>query len=127
MLDHLSPNAKGLLRQLLEKDPEKRLTIDQAIKHPWLMDIRFFSLLGMNTKNTMDKEMRRGLSEFGLKGRSTQQLQQKMTSITNQQMMINRRNIAASKQMVAPLKDIDLEREIALAMSKRHKKNAYSI
>jgi calcium/calmodulin-dependent protein kinase I len=31
----VSPQAKDLIRRLLEKDAAKRLTVDQALHHPW--------------------------------------------------------------------------------------------
>lgn len=36
--DKVSDRAKKLVRGLLEKDPEKRLTAEQALQHPWMVD-----------------------------------------------------------------------------------------
>lgn len=33
---NLSPDLQDLLRRLLEKDPEKRITVEEAALHPWL-------------------------------------------------------------------------------------------
>ncbi|SPO42242.1 uncharacterized protein PSFLO_07725 [Pseudozyma flocculosa] len=33
---HLSPELKDLLQKLLRKDPEKRITIDEMRRHPWV-------------------------------------------------------------------------------------------
>jgi len=33
--DRVSPEAKDLLNGLLEKSPEKRLSIDEVTRHPW--------------------------------------------------------------------------------------------
>lgn len=35
--DDVSKNAQDLVRNLLQKDPEKRLTAHQALKHPWVI------------------------------------------------------------------------------------------
>lgn len=42
--DRVSSHAKDLIRKLLNKDPNKRITADQALKHPWIQmadDISF--------------------------------------------------------------------------------------
>ncbi|KAI9098259.1 kinase-like domain-containing protein, partial [Phlyctochytrium arcticum] len=35
---HISGEAKSLIKGLLTVDPSKRLTIDEAMKHPWMQD-----------------------------------------------------------------------------------------
>ncbi|XP_014115379.1 PREDICTED: calcium/calmodulin-dependent protein kinase type IV-like [Pseudopodoces humilis] len=34
--DEVSPNAKDLVRKLIVLDPQKRLTVEQALEHPWV-------------------------------------------------------------------------------------------
>ena len=34
----ISKNLIDLLRGMLEKEPSKRLTIDEVIEHPWLQE-----------------------------------------------------------------------------------------
>ncbi|XP_064590334.1 calcium/calmodulin-dependent protein kinase type IV-like isoform X1 [Zonotrichia leucophrys gambelii] len=34
--DEVSPNAKDLVRKLIVLDPQKRLTVQQALQHPWV-------------------------------------------------------------------------------------------
>nr|XP_054506372.1 calcium/calmodulin-dependent protein kinase type IV-like [Agelaius phoeniceus] len=34
--DEVSPNAKDLVRKLIVLDPQKRLTVHQALQHPWV-------------------------------------------------------------------------------------------
>ncbi|RUP45284.1 hypothetical protein BC936DRAFT_148368 [Jimgerdemannia flammicorona] len=36
---HHSPPAKDFVTRLLEVDPKQRMTADEALKHPWLMDV----------------------------------------------------------------------------------------
>ena len=37
--DGISEDARSLLTGLLEKDPHKRLTIEQILNHKWLRDV----------------------------------------------------------------------------------------
>ena len=37
--DNISMPAKQLILQLLEKDPEKRITADEALQHPWIINM----------------------------------------------------------------------------------------
>jgi serine/threonine protein kinase len=34
----VSENAKNLIKKMLEKDPTKRITIDEIYNHPWIRD-----------------------------------------------------------------------------------------
>lgn len=34
--DEISAEARDLIKGLLTRNPKKRLTVDQALKHPWL-------------------------------------------------------------------------------------------
>ncbi|XP_077861907.1 peripheral plasma membrane protein CASK-like [Saccoglossus kowalevskii] len=36
--EHISEAAKDLLQKMLSVDPEERITVDQALSHPWLRD-----------------------------------------------------------------------------------------
>ena len=38
-IENISDEARNLLKGLLNKDPKKRLTCDQILRHPWLSDI----------------------------------------------------------------------------------------
>ena len=38
-IENISNEARNLLKGLLNKDPRKRLTIEQILNHPWLSDI----------------------------------------------------------------------------------------
>jgi serine/threonine protein kinase len=38
MKEDISVEARDLLKGLLEKDPQKRLSISQTLAHPWLAD-----------------------------------------------------------------------------------------
>jgi len=35
--DYVSAEARDLVEQLLQKDPSKRISLDEAIKHPWII------------------------------------------------------------------------------------------
>ena len=39
-IDNISDEARNLLHGLLNKNPEKRLTCDEILNHPWLSDIK---------------------------------------------------------------------------------------
>jgi [calcium/calmodulin-dependent protein kinase] kinase len=36
MLEGMSDNLKSLLGLMMEKDPEKRITIKEILEHPWM-------------------------------------------------------------------------------------------
>ncbi|XP_072133929.1 calcium/calmodulin-dependent protein kinase type 1B-like [Mobula birostris] len=38
--DNISEQAKSFIRHLLEKDPKKRFTCEQALRHPWISEYR---------------------------------------------------------------------------------------
>ena len=42
---HISEPAKDLLQEMLAVDPQKRVTIEDALTHPWVA-VRTFSTLG---------------------------------------------------------------------------------
>ncbi|CAH1763267.1 13181_t:CDS:2 [Entrophospora sp. SA101] len=37
MPQHISENAKHLIRSLLQKNPDKRLPLEEVLKHPWIL------------------------------------------------------------------------------------------
>lgn len=41
-MKHLSTAVKHLLRKMLEKKPEQRLTAKTALRHPWFINAKFF-------------------------------------------------------------------------------------
>lgn len=34
--NHISESAKDLVRLMLAKDPNNRLTVEEALEHPWI-------------------------------------------------------------------------------------------
>ena len=38
MNDKVSADAKDLIARLLTVDPEKRLTVEQVVEHPWMVE-----------------------------------------------------------------------------------------
>ena len=34
--DHISESAKDLIRQMLVKDQKNRITVEEALEHPWI-------------------------------------------------------------------------------------------
>jgi calcium-dependent protein kinase len=36
--DRLSPEAKDLVMKMMTTDPKKRLTVKEALKHPWIQE-----------------------------------------------------------------------------------------
>ena len=38
--DKIGPDAKDLLRKMLTRDPDKRITIHEVLSHPWLKVLR---------------------------------------------------------------------------------------
>lgn len=36
--DHVSEEAKDMIRKLLVVDPDRRLDLDRILKHPWILD-----------------------------------------------------------------------------------------
>lgn len=40
LADGISEQAKDLLKQLLEKEPEQRITISGILSHPWMRDAK---------------------------------------------------------------------------------------
>ena len=47
--DEISKEAKNLIHGLLNTDPQKRLSVSQVLKHPWLQNID-------ESKDLFDKE-----------------------------------------------------------------------
>ena len=44
IMDSLSEDARDLLRQMLQKDPEARISASDALSHPWFSDIELVKL-----------------------------------------------------------------------------------
>lgn len=49
MKDDISLEARELLKGLMEKDPEKRMTISKVLKHPWMEDAKESNLIELFT------------------------------------------------------------------------------
>ncbi|KAG2973884.1 hypothetical protein PC118_g14860 [Phytophthora cactorum] len=58
----ISDEAKALVNQLLERDVSKRLTAEQALKHPWLDPSAPLSLEALTTASAAAKEATKGIS-----------------------------------------------------------------
>lgn len=43
--DHISESAKDLVKQMLMVDPNQRITVEEALEHPWIRVIKFESFL----------------------------------------------------------------------------------
>ncbi|CAN8064192.1 unnamed protein product [Agarophyton chilense] len=52
-----SGGAKDLICALLEKDPKKRFTVEQALQHPWVTDQRVPDAESLQTKNSIHEEL----------------------------------------------------------------------
>ena len=43
--DHISDPAKDLIRLMLTLDPNSRITVEEALEHPWIkVNIKFISI-----------------------------------------------------------------------------------
>ncbi|KAG7381521.1 hypothetical protein PHYPSEUDO_005939 [Phytophthora pseudosyringae] len=71
----ISDEAKDLVRQLLERDVSKRLTPEQALKHPWLAPSAPLSPGALTTASAAAKESTKGISGPALNGTLVQRLQ----------------------------------------------------
>ncbi|KAG4059197.1 hypothetical protein PC123_g5877 [Phytophthora cactorum] len=71
----ISDEAKALVNQLLERDVSKRLTAEQALKHPWLDPSAPLSLEALTTASAAAKEATKGISGPALNGTLVQRLQ----------------------------------------------------
>ena len=51
--DHISDNAKDLVKKMLTLDPNKRITVDEALEHPWIKVFLnyFYNFLFMTLKS----------------------------------------------------------------------------
>ena len=52
--DNITEEAKDLIRQLLKRDPNKRIDLDDALKHNWfnIRETELKKRIGINNKNT---------------------------------------------------------------------------
>ncbi|EEY63061.1 calcium-dependent protein kinase, putative [Phytophthora infestans T30-4] len=71
----ISDEAKELVSQLLERDVTKRLTAEQALKHPWLAPSAPLSAEALTTASAAAKEATKGISGPALNGTLVQRLQ----------------------------------------------------
>jgi len=53
--DKISDNARDLCQKLLEKDPAKRLSAEDSLKHPWFQQQDFNDQILEETKQNMDR------------------------------------------------------------------------
>ncbi|CAD8117498.1 unnamed protein product [Paramecium sonneborni] len=58
--DHISPTAKDLIQNLLQFDPQQRLTPEQALNHPWIKNVQNKSEI---PRDTLEKNMARFLNQ----------------------------------------------------------------
>lgn len=56
--DNVTEDAKDLIRQLLKRDPNKRMEMEDALQHNWfkIRETELKRRIGINTKNTFDQE-----------------------------------------------------------------------
>ena len=52
--DEISENAQNLITGVLEKDPNKRLSLGQVLTHPWLKDATELSREEMFTEQEIN-------------------------------------------------------------------------
>ena len=52
-IENISEEAKDLLKGILNKNPEKRLTCNQILNHPWLKNAKNLDLFDINNKNNI--------------------------------------------------------------------------
>ncbi|KAG7383045.1 hypothetical protein PHYBOEH_010097 [Phytophthora boehmeriae] len=71
----ISDDAKDLVRQLLERDISRRLTAEQALKHPWLAPTAPLSPEASSTASAAAKEAAKGIAGPALNGTLVQRLQ----------------------------------------------------
>lgn len=71
----ISDDAKDLVRQLLERDVSRRLTAEQALKHPWLAPTAPLSPEATSTATAAAKEATKGIAGPALNGTLVQRLQ----------------------------------------------------
>ncbi len=54
---HISPEAKDFIKCLLRKDPRKRFTAEEALKHPWIRNLdRYYELQQQGTSSRKSRE-----------------------------------------------------------------------
>lgn len=47
---HISDDAKDLCHRMLELDQDHRITVDEALKHPWIRVTRVLFFTGIESK-----------------------------------------------------------------------------
>ncbi len=55
--EEISPEAKDLLRSMLETDPQKRISIQKILKHPWILSAQDdYDIFSPEEKEIVKKE-----------------------------------------------------------------------
>merc|ERR1740123_2915937 len=55
--EEISPEAKHLMRNMMETDPNKRITINKILKHPWITSAaKEFEVFNDEEKEVVKKE-----------------------------------------------------------------------
>ncbi|RLN73270.1 hypothetical protein BBJ28_00023919 [Nothophytophthora sp. Chile5] len=85
----ISQDAKDLVRQLLERDVSRRLTAEQALKHPWLDPSAPLTSGASTMASAAAKEAAKGVTGPALNGTLVQRLQLYRTLNSLQQAVLN--------------------------------------
>jgi serine/threonine protein kinase len=54
---HISPEAKDFIKCLLRKDPKKRFTAEEALKHPWIRNLDYYYAQQQQSRNKSREEL----------------------------------------------------------------------
>ena len=88
--DSMSRGLVDILKRLLNKNPEVRITIDRLKEHPWFSKCEYTVLIGFNTQvlydsSVIDREIIDKMTGFGLDVRDVPQgvIMQEFTSLTS--------------------------------------------
>ena len=88
--DSMSRGLVDILKRLLNKNPEVRITIDRLKEHPWFSKCEYTVLIGFNTQvlydsSVIDREIIDKMTGFGLDVRDVPQgvIMQEFTALTS--------------------------------------------